>query len=90
VKACGGTDLLPVVSGGGSDGRIPIPGHAEPAFTYFRGATDGYFEAAGIPLVEGRTFRSSDVVDDARALIVSRSFAAPRASSTEPFETLRE
>lgn len=76
VKACGGTDLLPVVSGGGSNGRIPIPGRAEPAFTYGRGATDGYFEAAGIPLVEGRTFRSSDVADDPRALIVSRSFAA--------------
>jgi predicted permease len=76
VKACGGTDLLPVVSGGGFNGRIPIPGRTEPAFTYGRGATDGYFEAAGIPFVEGRTFRASDVVDDPRALIVSRSFAA--------------
>ena len=75
VDAAGATDLLPVVSGGGYNGRINVPGQNEPVFTYSRGATDGYFEAAGIPLLQGRTFRPSDLVDPPRVLIVSESFA---------------
>ena len=75
VEAAGGTDLLPVVSGGGFTGNLSIPGRTEPAFAYFRGATDGYFEAAGIPLLEGRTFRAADVIDSPRVAIVSQSVA---------------
>ena len=75
VETSGGTNLLPVASRGGFNGTLEVPGQAEPVFTYYRSATDGYFEAAGIPLVEGRTFRPADVVDDPQVLIVSRSFA---------------
>lgn len=75
VEAAGGTDLLPVVSGGGYNGSIPLPGQPRPVFSYFRDATDGYFEAAGIPLLEGRTFRPADVVENPTVAIVSRSFA---------------
>lgn len=75
VEAAGATDLLPVVSGGGWNGRIAVPGLSEPVFTYTRGATDGYFEAAGIPLLQGRAFRSADLVQPPRVMIVSESFA---------------
>lgn len=75
VKQAGATNLLPVVSGGGNNGNLPLPGQPKPVFSYFRDATDGYFEAAGIPLLEGRTFRSSDMVEDPTVAIVSRSFA---------------
>jgi predicted permease len=74
VKCAGGTDLLPVIAGG-NNGRVRIPGREQPAFSYFRGATDGYFECAGIPLLEGRTFRSADLAGST-AVIVSQSFAA--------------
>jgi predicted permease len=74
VEAAGTTGLLPVL-GGGHNGNMAIPGQAEPVFRFVRTATDGYFEAAGIPLIEGRTFRSSDLKETADTVIVSQSFA---------------
>lgn len=75
VAAAGTTNLLPVVSQGGYNGNMAIPGRTEPAFVSLRTATSGYFEAAGIPLIEGRAFRSSDMVDTPRVAIVSQSLA---------------
>ncbi len=39
------------------------------------GVSDGFFELLGIPLVEGRTFRPSDMLDGVRNVVVDRRFA---------------
>jgi len=75
VAAAGTTNLLPVVSQGGYNGNMRIPGRTEPAFVSYRTATPGYFEAAGIPLLEGRAFRASDDANNPQVLIVSQSLA---------------
>jgi predicted permease len=41
-----------------------------------RGATEGYFDALGIPLVEGRTLESSDPYRQPAAAVVSANLAA--------------
>ena len=83
VTAVGGVSSLPL--SGAPDGAFwdggvtdvqhaPAPiGHAE-----FRVASEGYFEAAGIPLLSGRTFDAGDVADGTHVAVVSAT-AARRA-----------
>ena len=76
VAAAGTTNLLPMVSQGGYNGNLRLPGRTEPAFASFRTATARYFDAAGIPLIAGRAFRASDIAASPQVAIVSQSFAA--------------
>lgn len=46
-----------------------------PLFSSNGRASVGYFEAIGIPLIEGRTFRPEDGAEGTRSAIVSASFA---------------
>ena len=79
VQAAGGTNVLPV---GDPDGRWSLSIESRPpsepnAFEVARGrlVTAGYLEAAGITLVQGRSFDPSDGPDGFPVVVVSRSFA---------------
>ena len=79
VKAAGIATALPG-QGYGGDSRFTIPERPDltPATTpdaIVRGADPGYFSAIGIPLLKGRSFTDSEVLDNARSVIVSASFA---------------
>jgi putative ABC transport system permease protein len=45
------------------------------AYSDYRAASPGYFEAMGIPLVEGRTFTGSDRIGTPAVAVVNRRFA---------------
>jgi putative ABC transport system permease protein len=53
----------------------PVPPPDEVPQAHFRIASPGYFEAAGVRLIAGRTFGPSDTLSDRPVAIVSRSFA---------------
>ncbi len=79
VKAAGIATALPG-QGYGGDSRFTIPERPDlsPNTTpdaIVRGADPGYFRAVGIPLLRGRSFTDSEVLDNARSVIVSESFA---------------
>lgn len=74
VEAVGATSLLPGVSGG-TTRSLDVPGRPEAVSTFWRGATDGYFETVGLPLVAGRTFRTSDMVETPLVAVISQSLA---------------
>ena len=62
----------------------PAPHPDEVPQAHFRIASDGYFEAAGLRLMAGRTFAPSDDVTNRRVAIVSQTFAGrhwPQASA---------
>jgi predicted permease len=79
VVAAGLTDSLPF---GGNfnasvispEGRTPQPGESLLAPVQRR-VSAGYFEAAGIPLLKGRTFDSRDTTDSTEVVIVDRWLA---------------
>ena len=56
------------------DGRALAPGEAMPRAEY-RTANPDFFRAAGIPLVAGRAFASTDRMDAARVVILNRTLA---------------
>lgn len=69
------------LTGNNSPGRViiegqPVPARASEATELpLRSITSGYFEMLGLPLIEGRDFRSNDA-DDARPVaIVNKAFA---------------
>ena len=79
VKAAGIATTLPG-QGYGGDARFTIaerpetkPGNFQVAVV--RAADPGYFNAIGIPLKRGRTFRESERLENVRSVIVSESFA---------------
>jgi putative ABC transport system permease protein len=53
----------------------PEPPRGNPYFALGNAVTSGYFETAGIPLIAGRTFRTSDTAESARVVVVNREFA---------------
>ena len=57
-----------------AEGRALSPGEATPRAVY-KTADPQYFEAAGIPLLEGRSFTTTDRRESARVVILSKSFA---------------
>jgi predicted permease len=80
VTAAGAVSLLPL-SGLLStmdvyfpDRPVPTPDRIPQA--HFRIATDGYFTAAGVAILEGREFDAHDNASSSLVAIVSRTFAA--------------
>jgi predicted permease len=57
-----------------AEGEAPAPGAPTPEGE-FRTANPEYFRAAGIPLLEGRTFSLTDAPGAGRVVIVNRTFA---------------
>jgi predicted permease len=80
VQEVGATTRLPVVGGFGpwnfvhAEGR-PAATPAERRGATRRVVTPGYFEAMGIPLIRGRTFRPSDAADAPTVAVISRRLA---------------
>jgi predicted permease len=70
----------PPGTGYGGDNQFTVPEHpalrpGEFRFGIRRYADPGYFEAMGIPLLSGRTFREGERLDAARQVIIEDSFA---------------
>ncbi len=57
-----------------ADGRPIAPGQAQPHSEY-RTANPDYFRAAGIPLLQGRAFTSTDRAESPRVVILNRTLA---------------
>ncbi|HET9033603.1 MAG TPA: ADOP family duplicated permease [Dokdonella sp.] len=91
VSVVGGVSSLPLTgegaNGGFWDGSVtnfdqppPTPiGDAE-----FRVASPGYFDAAGIPVLSGRAFSSSDRADGAQVALISASAAKATWGEQDP------
>jgi putative ABC transport system permease protein len=84
LSAVGGVDAAGIVSalplgrnGARIFGDIGVQRAATPRNPYARklAASGGYFKAAGIPLVKGRTFDARDTASSAPVAIVSEAFA---------------
>lgn len=75
VVATGGVNTLPLTGGGArlttQVEEFPTPEDEFPPVFSIRRATPGYFEAMGIPLVEGRTFDDRDHQERLGTLIMS-------------------
>jgi putative ABC transport system permease protein len=78
VTSAGGVTLLPLAGRGAFIATqiedFPVAEGDFPAGFAIRRATPGYFEALGIPLMEGRTFEDRDHEDRLGGAIVSASF----------------
>ena len=91
VSVVGGISSLPLTSDGANGGfwdgavtnfdQAPPPpiGNAE-----FRVASPGYFDAAGIPLLNGRAFVESDRNDSAQVAVISASAAKAAWGDQDP------
>ncbi|MEE8147530.1 MAG: ABC transporter permease [Longimicrobiales bacterium] len=80
VEAVGLVSAVPLGGGGRSFSTQELEDHPRgpgerPIFANNNNASPGFFEALGIPLIEGRTFQAGDRGDQTRAAIVSESFA---------------
>ena len=78
VDSVGAVDDLPLR--GGSSQPVAIEGHAAAAMSEqpevsVRVATEGYFKAMHIPLLEGRDISPSDTEDSAPVVVISQSMA---------------
>jgi predicted permease len=78
IAAAGITDALPLRDDRswsvGARGQVYGKGHYRPE-PFIRVVTDGYFEAAGIPLRSGRTFTESDSASGERVVVINESLA---------------
>ncbi len=66
-----------------ADGRPVAPGQAQPHSEY-RTASPDYFSAAGIPLLQGRAFTSTDRAGSARVVILNRTLASQLFPNQDP------
>jgi predicted permease len=66
-----------------AEGRELAPGEATPRGTY-KTADPNYFRAAGIPLLKGRTFTTTDRREAARVVILNKSFAERLFGDKDP------
>jgi predicted permease len=89
VEAVGMATAMPLGGSGVSYTTIEVEDHPRsenelPMFASWPQAGAGYFEAMGIPLLEGRTFRETDGGDGFRAVVVSRAYAERWWPGTSP------
>jgi len=80
VKAAAVAQAMPIASTGtGSSRVVPegavLPPGTEAITVLSNTVSDGYFAAAGVPLIEGREFQVADRSDSPRVAIVNESFA---------------
>jgi putative ABC transport system permease protein len=66
-----------------AEGKVPAPGEPE-LQADLRSASPQYFDAAGIPLVKGRIFESTDQVDAGKVVIVNENLAARLFPGEDP------
>ena len=71
VAAAGGITHLPLADGGGV--RNAMIGDISGVGFFVRRAMPGYFDAMGIPVIEGRVFRSEDHNERLGSLVISES-----------------
>ena len=84
VVAVGTIDHLPL-AGGGPDGTFFINNNpARKGNAEYRLATGGYFAAMGIPVLRGRIFDQTDLVNSPNAAVVSQSFAKKYFADEDP------
>ena len=94
VRVVNGVQFAGIVSdlplGGGDnaggftiEGRIPPPGSDGPVVSR-RVASDGYFEAVGIPLIKGRFFNAGDNRNAPGVLIVGEAWAKKYMPEEDP------
>jgi predicted permease len=79
VPLRGGTVVLDVKA----EGRVAVPNEATPRAA-FKTADPDYFAAAGIPLLAGRVFRSTDHAGSARVVVLSASVARQLFGDQDP------
>ncbi len=73
--AAGGVNSLPI-TGGGSNGTFLIDNDpSRTGYAEYRIASRGYFEAMGIPLLQGRPFSEEDRPDSTHVAVISQSLA---------------
>ena len=88
VKAAGVVTVLPG-QGYGGDSRFTLTEHPDFAGgvmqdAVIRGADPGYFSALQIPLLSGRFFEDRERLDQAKSVIVSKSFARQYFANEDP------
>jgi len=84
VVAAGTINHLPL-AGGGPDGTFFINNNpARKGNADYRLASGGYFTAIGIPVLRGRTFDQSDLVNSPNAAVVSQSFVKKYFPEEDP------
>ena len=71
--------VVPVLSGDEWDSSTAVEGHrfadGEDQQAFMNAFSPGYFETMHIPILEGRDFRQSDVVEQTTVAIVNKAFA---------------
>jgi predicted permease len=71
--------VVPILSGDEWDSSTAVEGHTfadgEDQQAFMNAFSPGYFETMRIPLLEGRDFRQSDLVENPTVAIVNRKFA---------------
>jgi predicted permease len=75
-----------LLSGGGNNGRVNLPGHpwSDTNRTNLNKVGDGFFETMRIPLVAGRTIERRDMRPNAEAVVVDEIFAAKYFPNANP------
>lgn len=66
-----------------AEGR-EIPPDARPPFAFYVSALPNFFDAFGIPMLQGRAFDSGDTADSLPAVIVNATFAAREWPGEDP------